>query len=175
MSRGFGALVPAGADTARSRSPPEQGPPLVSGKRMAVVMTGLLAAYLLFAAARGVAFIRAGGAVPIALGVAILVLPLIGLWALAREWRFGRRTQRLGAELASRDALPADDLPRRPSGRPVREAADARFAEVRTRVEADPQAWERWFELAVAYDAAGDRRRARSAMRRAISLHDGPG
>ena len=66
-----------------------------------------------------------------------------------------------------------DDLPRRPSGRPVREAADAKFAEVRTRVQADPDSWERWFELSCAYDAAGDRTRARSAMRRAIALHDG--
>ena len=55
----------------------------------------------------------------------------------------------------------------------MREAADARFAEVRTRVEADPESWARWFELSVAYDAAGDRRRARSAMRQAIALHEG--
>jgi len=43
---------------------------------------------------------------------------------------------------------------------------------VRTRLEADPEVWERWLELSLAYDAAGDRRRARSAMRRAIALHD---
>jgi Flp pilus assembly protein TadD len=46
---------------------------------------------------------------------------------------------------------------------------------VRTRVEADPDSWARWFELAVAYDNAGDRKRARSAMRRAIALHDTQG
>ncbi len=136
-------------------------------------MAALLGVYLVFAAWRGIDFIRAGGAVPVLLGAAILVLPLIGLWALVREWRFGQATQALGAELADRGELPIDDLPRRPSGRPVREAADARFAEVRARVEADPDAWERWFELAVAYDASGDRRRARSAMRRAIALHQG--
>lgn len=140
---------------------------------MAVVMAVLLGAYLLFAAWRGIDFIQAGGFVPVLLGVAVLLLPLIGLWALYREWQFGRATQRLGAELAARGKLPADDLPRRPSGRVVREAADARFAEVRTRVEADPESWARWFELSVAYDAAGDRRRARSAMRQAIALHEG--
>ena len=145
----------------------------MTGKRMAVVMAVLLGAYLLFVAARGIDFIRAGGLVPLLLGVAVLLLPLIGLWALYREWQFGRATQRLGTELAARGELPADDLPRRPSGRIVREAADARFAEVRTRVEADPESWERWFELSVAYDAAGDRRRARSAMRTAIALHEG--
>jgi hypothetical protein len=143
----------------------------VTGKRMAVLMTVLLGVYLLFAASRGIDFIRAGGLVPVLLGVAVLVLPLIGVWIIVREWRFGRATQALGAELAERGELPVDDLPRRPSGRVVREAADARFAEVRARVEADPEAWERWFELSVAYDAAGDRKRARSTMRRAIALH----
>ncbi len=145
----------------------------MSGKRMAAVMAVLLAAYLVFSAARAVDFLRAGGVVPVLLGLAILVFPAIGLWALWREWQFGRATQVLGSELAARGALPVDDLPRRPSGRPVREAADARFAQVRERVAADPDSWERWFELSTAYDSSGDRKRARQAMRRAIALHAG--
>jgi cytochrome c-type biogenesis protein CcmH/NrfG len=144
----------------------------MTGKRMALLMGTLLVVYLAFVGWRGVELIRAGGPVPVALGVAVLVLPFLGLWALMAEWRFGQATQRLGRELAERGELPVDDLPRRPSGRPEREAADARFAQVRTKVEADPERWERWFELSVAYDAAGDRRRARSAMRQAIALHD---
>jgi hypothetical protein len=144
----------------------------VTGKRLAVVMAVLLVVYLAFAGWRGVELIAAGGLVPVLLGLAVLVLPLIGLWALVVEWRFGRATERLGTELAARGELPVDDLPRRPSGRPVREAADAHFAAVRTRVDADPDSWQRWFELSLAYDAAGDRRRARSAMRHAIALHD---
>jgi cytochrome c-type biogenesis protein CcmH/NrfG len=143
----------------------------VTGKRLAAVMTVLLAVYLAFTAARAVDFIQAGGVVPVLLGVALLVLPALGTWAIWREWRFGRAIQRMGAELRVRGELPIDDLPRRPSGRPDREAADARFAEVRTRVQADPDSWERWFELAVAYDQAGDRKRARSTMKRAIALH----
>jgi hypothetical protein len=145
----------------------------VTGKRLAVVMTVLLAVYLAFTAARAVDFIRAGGVVPVLLGLALLVLPFLGAWVIWREWRFGRSIQALGAELASRGVLPVDDLPRRASGRPDREAADARFAEVRSRVEAEPGSWERWFELAVAYDQAGDRKRARTTMKRAIALHAG--
>ncbi len=145
----------------------------MTGKRIAALMAVLLAAYLAFSSARAVDFIRAGGVVPVLLGLAILVFPIVGLWALWREWLFGRATQRLGSELAARGELPADDLPRRPSGRPVREAADARFALVRDQVTADPDSWERWFELATAYDASGDRRRARQAMRRAIALRAG--
>ncbi len=147
----------------------------MTGRRWAIVMTLLLVVYLAFAAWRGVSFLRAGDWAAVLLGMAVLVLPLIGVWVLWREWRFGRATQRLGSELAVRGELPVDDLPRRPSGRPERAAADARFAEVRTRVEADPDSWEHWFALAVAYDDAGDRKRARAAMRRAIALHDGDG
>ena len=147
----------------------------MTGKRMAVLMAVLLGAYLFFSASRALDFIRAGGVVPVLLGVAILVFPLIGLWVLWREWQFGRATEMLGHQLADRGELPVDDLPRRPSGRPERAAADAHFAEVRTKVEAEPDSWERWFELSTAYDAAGDRKRARKAMRQAIALHaDGP-
>jgi cytochrome c-type biogenesis protein CcmH/NrfG len=144
----------------------------VKGKHWAIVMAVLLCVYLAFTAWRAWDFIEAGGWVAALLGAAVMVLPVIGAWILWREWQFGQATQRLGAELAARGELPVDDLPRRPSGRPERAAADERFAEVRTRVEADPEAWERWFELAVAYDNAGDRKRARAAMRRAIALHD---
>jgi Flp pilus assembly protein TadD len=52
------------------------------------------------------------------------------------------------------------------------EAADVRFAERQREVEADPDDWAAWFRLAVAYDDAGDRRRARSAMRSAIERYD---
>ena len=142
------------------------------GKHWAVLMAVLLSVYLAFTAWRAWDFIIAGGWVSALLGVAVMVLPLIGVWILWREWQFGRATQQLGAELAARGELPVDDLPRRPSGRPEREAADARFAEVRTRVEAEPDSWARWFELAVAYDNSGDRKRARAAMRRAIALHE---
>jgi cytochrome c-type biogenesis protein CcmH/NrfG len=145
----------------------------MTGKRMAVVMTALLGAYLLLSASRALDFIQAGGVISTLLGVAILVFPLIGLWVLWREWQFGRATEALGHELAARGDLPVDDLPRRASGRPVRAAADAHFSQVRARVEADPDSWELWFELSTAYDAAGDRKRARRAMRHAIALHAG--
>ena len=61
-------------------------------------------------------------------------------------------------------------LPRRPSGRFQRDAADALFSTVRTEVEADPGDWRRWYRLARAYDYAGDRRRARETMKTALEL-----
>ena len=49
-------------------------------------------------------------------------------------------------------------------------AADALFARVRDELEADSDDWRRWYRLARAYDYAGDRSRAREAMRTADAL-----
>lgn len=146
----------------------------MTAKRAALVISALLVAYLGFTASRAVDFIAAGGLVPVLLGLALLVFPALGAWVIWSEWRFGRATARLAAELAQAGALPVDDLPRRPSGRVERAAADARFAEVAAATRAEPAEPAAWFALSVAYDDAGDRRRARAAMRRAIALHRSP-
>lgn len=104
-------------------------------------------------------------------GLAVLVLPLIGVWVVVAELRFGLASQRLAERLvAAGDATDPPELPRRQSGRIDRVAADAYFAEIRERVEARPDEWSGWYRLAQAYDLAGDRRRARSALRHAIEL-----
>ncbi|GAB3688252.1 hypothetical protein GCM10028814_29620 [Angustibacter aerolatus] len=54
----------------------------------------------------------------------------------------------------------------------MRAAADAAFARYRAETEAAPDDWAAWYRLALAYDAAGDRRRARRATRTAIALHE---
>lgn len=145
----------------------------MTAKRAALVISVLLVAYLGFTASRAVDFISAGGWVPVLLGLALLVFPALGAWFIWAEWRFGRATARLAADLAASGKLPVDDLPRRPSGRAERGAADARFAQVAAQAGERPEDASVWFALAVAYDDAGDRRRARAAMRRAIALHRG--
>ena len=60
-----------------------------------------------------------------------------------------------------------------PCRRIQRDAADALFTTVRTEVERDPDDWRRWYRLARAYDYAGDRRRAREAMKTAVELQAG--
>ncbi|MBC7723406.1 MAG: hypothetical protein H7146_01480 [Burkholderiaceae bacterium] len=107
------------------------------------------------------------------IGIALLILPLIGIWALVTELLFGLRSQRLATIVAAEGDLPADGLPLRASGRPVRSAADVEFPRFQAAVEADPQSWGAWFRLGLAYDACGDRRRARSSIRTAIALHRG--
>ena len=113
--------------------------------------------------------VRSGSTVAAALGAGVLLLPVVAVWLVVGELRFGAATARLARELTDRKP---EELPRRPSGRVDVRAADAAFAQRRADVEAAPEDWQAWFRLAAAYDAARDRRRARAAMRRAIALHD---
>ena len=89
------------------------------------------------------------------LGVALLILPVLGLYLVWREIDFGRRSARLAAVLGEEGGLPVDDLPRRPSGRVDRGAAERMFEQMRVEAEADPDDWRVWYRLALAYDAAG--------------------
>ncbi|GAA4392465.1 hypothetical protein GCM10023147_22290 [Tsukamurella soli] len=115
--------------------------------------------------------LSAGGAANIGLGVAILVLPLIGLWVLWAVLRNGFAHQRLVrlAREAGRD-LDVSGLPTMPSGRVQRAAADELFASVKAEYEADPDSWIATYRLARAYDYAGDRSRARTWMTKAVGL-----
>ncbi|KGJ76467.1 hypothetical protein GY21_09190 [Cryobacterium roopkundense] len=137
-------------------------------------MSLLLVLYLVLMGWRAVLFIQSGEPVGIVIGVALLVLPLIGFWALIREITFGIRSERLVRLLEAQGGLPVDDLPRRPSGRPFREAADAEFPVYQAEADAEPENWRVWLRLGLAYDASGDRKRARGAIRRAITLERPP-
>lgn len=139
-------------------------------KIIIAVMVLVVLVYSVMLGAKGVALLRSGSTVGVLLGLAILVMPILGVTLMARELEFGRRCAALADTLAAEGGLPVDDLPRRPSGRVDRAAADAQFARMRAETEADPESWRAWFRLALAYDAAGDRTRARAAARHAIAL-----
>ncbi|GAA1513324.1 hypothetical protein [Kribbella lupini] len=145
----------------------------MTAKRAVVVIAVVFIAYAVLLGWRGVLLIGTGDPVAVGLGIAVLVIPLVGLYLVWRELQFGRRTEALAQELDLEGGLPVDDLPRRPSGRIERSAADAAFAQYQSEVEAAPDDWRTWFRLSTAYDAAGDRRRARASMRTAIARHDG--
>jgi len=120
-----------------------------------------------------VALIRSGTPAAVALGIGVLILPMVGAWVMVATLRAGLAHQRL-ARLAAEDGMELDvtDLPRMPSGRIQREAADALFQTTRAELDADPDNWRRWYRLARAYDYAGDRSRARETMRRAVELQN---
>ena len=135
-----------------------------------VFISALLVLYLVFTANIAVVLWATGQPIGMAMAVALFILPAIALWALVRELLFGVRSAVLTRILDSEGALPVDNLPHRPSGRTVREAADLEFPAYAAAVDAAPNDWRAWFRLGLAYDASGDRRRARSSIRTAISL-----
>ena len=120
------------------------------------------------------AFITSGSAAAVGLGVAVLIMPLIGIWVMVSTLQAGLTHQRL-ARLARENDMELDvtGLPQMPSGRIQRDAADALFETVRDELEQDPGNWLRWYRLARAYDYAGDRSRAREAMKKAVELQEG--
>jgi len=142
-------------------------------RNLALLLTAALLVYLVLLAGRGLALVRSGETVPVLLGIGVLLLPVLGAWIVVTTWRSGRRVQQLARKLESEGGLlDLSELPRRPSGRVDRAAADEWFAQRSAELEQHPDDWRGWYRIARAYDIAGDRRRARSAMRKAIALEE---
>lgn len=118
-----------------------------------------------------IGFIRGGTPVGIAAGAGLMLMALLGLWALWVEIRFGLRTGRLGAEMEAAGALPTDEVEYLPSGRIVRSDAEALIPKYRAHAEVDPGDWRRLYNLGLVYNAAGESKAGRAAMRQAIALH----
>lgn len=140
--------------------------------RIAVaIMSLLLVLYLVVVTQLAFRLLAVDVAVAKAIGVALIVLPILGAWALAAELLFGIHSERLIGVLRARGgSLPADSLPALASGRPERAAADVEFPKYQAAVEATPGSWQAWFRLGLAYDACGDRRRGRRSISHAIRL-----
>ncbi|GAA3117358.1 tetratricopeptide repeat protein [Streptomyces echinatus] len=138
-----------------------------------LVTAAVLVFYFVLVGSRGVMLIQSGTLITVTFGVAVLILPFIGLWFLWQNTQFVRKANQLAAELDAAGELPVDELKRLPSGRIDRESADEVFARRKAETEATPDDWRCWFRLAVAYHDARDTPRARKAMQRAIALHDG--
>ena len=135
-----------------------------------LVMAALLVLYLVFVVNYALLLIGDDEPIAKALGFALIVLPFLGAGVLAADIIFVVRGERLVKRLGAEGGLPVDDLPRLPSGRPDPAAADLEFPRYRDEVEADPESWRAWLRLGLAYDASGDRARARWATRKAIAL-----
>ena len=135
------------------------------------VMCAALVTYLFLLGRMAFALIGSGRAASVGLGMAVLIMPALGLWVMVATLRAGFTHQKLAALIAAEGReLDTSGLPRRRSGRIERDAADALFAAVLTEVDTDPDDWRAWYRLARAYDYAGDRRRAREAMGTAVRI-----
>ncbi|MER5861548.1 hypothetical protein ACFV2Z_40190 [Streptomyces sp. NPDC059688] len=138
-----------------------------------LVTAAVLVFYFVLVGSRGVMLIQYGTLLTVTFGVAVLILPFIGLWFLWKNTQFVRRANQLAAALEAEGGLPVDELKRTASGRIDRDSADEVFARRKAETEASPDDWRSWFRLAVAYHDARDTPRARKAMQRAIALHAG--
>ena len=143
---------------------------MTSAKFGALFMSALVLVYLVLVADRSFALIGSGEPIGIAIGSLMIFLPAVAFCGIFMELRFGLRIEKLGEALKKENAWPQFPFELRPSGRPTKESAQAVFDEYGQKVSSDESNWKAWFALGLAYDAAGDRPRARKAMRQAISL-----
>ncbi len=133
---------------------------------LVVVATALVGAYMLV---RAYDLVQTGTLRGTLLAIGVVLLVVLGGLLVGLEVRLGFGGQRLGKRLFA-EGFREQDLPRTPSGRVEKDAADGLFARRKAEVELAPQDWRRWFLLATAYDAARDPQRGRRAMRKAVAL-----
>jgi hypothetical protein len=133
-------------------------------------MTVLLLIYVALLTNTGLSLLATNILIAQVMGSLILAFPLIGVWAIVVELRFGLAAEKLVARIEAEGTWPDLQIETRPSGRAVRASADAAFAKWSAAAEQNQTDFHAWFNLSLAYDACGDRRRARAAMRRAIDL-----
>ncbi|MBB5743918.1 hypothetical protein HD600_002415 [Microbacterium ginsengiterrae] len=142
--------------------------------RAGVIVIGLcLVLYFVLTGQWAFLYIASGEPIGIAMGAALIVLPLIGAWALVREIQFGFQAERLGTRLDGEGGMPVAETEISPSGRVSR--ADAQPLVQRYQDEADAAAddWRARYRLGVVQDAAGRRKDARASIREAIRLAKG--
>lgn len=117
-----------------------------------------------------VATLFRGDGVSQALGVLLVVFPLVGVVFAFRGWRLGNTTQQMAATLEREGRLPIHDGETGPDGRLTDEAVAAVFEVVQRGVEERPDDWRAWFHVAYAYAAIWDRKMARKALGHAAGL-----
>lgn len=134
------------------------------------VMAILLVLYLVVVVQFAVGFLQSGGIVPIIFGIALIVLPLLGFWALVAEIAFGYRSERLGHIMGREGSLPEDEFERLPSGRPDPATVKPHVDLYVKAVESAPDDWRAAYRLGLILDAAGERGLARQQIVRAVRL-----
>lgn len=141
-------------------------------RQSAIAFVLILAFYLTVVGPRATILIQSHRSDARLIGIAVFALPAIGAWYVWREARFGSAIERLRDELAASGRL-APEVGW--AGRRLDPELDPgrfqiMFAARRLEVEAAPDDWAAWYRLGLAYDATGDRRNGRAALRRAVTL-----
>lgn len=141
----------------------------MASKIWAGVMALLALIYVFLLAQKGIVLLATGELVAILMGLAILVLPLFALWSIYAEVRFGFAAEKL-VNRAHDLGVEELDLDLRPSGRPSPASAAEALAKLVDQHEVNQDSWSHWLRLGQAYDANGERKLGRAAIRKAISL-----
>lgn len=139
--------------------------------RAGVIVVGLcLILYFVLTGQWSYLYLTSGEPVGIAMGVALIVLPLIGAWALIREIQFGISADRLGTTLDAEGGMPAAETELTPSGRLAKDDAEPLVQRYTAEADAAEGDWRARYRLGVVQDAAGRRKDARASIREAIRL-----
>ena len=132
-------------------------------KRIALALAVVVAAYVGFAASRGLVLLRNDNVPVKILGLAILSLTFIGAYLVFREVRFGFKTAQLG-RIIDEAALPSRSMDT--------EALDAYLIQAIAKAQDQPEEWSVWYCVALGYHLHTDRKLARESMRYAVDLYD---
>lgn len=139
-------------------------------KMGAILLSAITLIYLFLMTNQAITLIQIDNPIAKTMGFVLFGLPAVGVWSIVRELRFGLQVERLAKQVRTENVWPRFELEMRPSGRPLRSSAEKVFVEYAELTEKSPDDWHSWFNLSLAYDAAGDSRRARAAMRTAVRL-----
>lgn len=148
---------------------PWRAPGVVS----AIVMGVLLALYLALAGWQGLLLLGSGSLVGVAMGTALLVFPIVGVWALIAEFRFGARATALVQQLTPEDFAKLD-VPEgltRDEQRAAAEALRPSTSTTETTAADATVTWQDELLWALALDGVGQRKDARAAVRQALRMH----
>jgi hypothetical protein len=139
--------------------------------RAGVIVVGLcLILYFVLTGQWSFLYLTSGEPIGVAMGLALIVLPLIGAWALIREIQFGISADRLGTQLDAEGGMPPAETELSPSGRLAKADAGPLVQRYTDEAEAALGDWRARYRLGVVQDAAGRRKDARASIREAIRL-----
>jgi hypothetical protein len=125
-----------------------------------IFMSALLALYIAFAAYQAALLVLSGEPFTLLYGVALFVAPIIGIWSLFRELKFGRDAQRLFTQYLAERGEPQLPVINRRDLAAVEEV-------VATPV---PATWQDALVLGLTLDTVSRRREGRAMVRQAIKL-----
>lgn len=122
----------------------------MSPRTSKIIFFGSLAIYLLIAGSRVVVFVQYAIPLEAFAATVVLCIPLLLFWLIWREISFGWAVKEMGRTF---DAEGNDRVVH--TGEP------------------DPDDWRDWYRYGASYEAEGNRKKARAALRRALDLYRG--